>query len=50
MRFTYNFCMDIHRAKRRKAISVDNIEEFIEATMVIESPELSPLDIPLSSV
>ena len=43
MRFTYNFCMDIHRAKNRKAIAVDNIEEFAEVTIVIESPELSPL-------
>jgi RNA polymerase sigma-70 factor (ECF subfamily) len=43
IRFTYNFCMDIHRAKGKTAIAVDNIEEFAEVTIVIESPELSPL-------
>ena len=43
MRFTYNFCMDIHRAKNRQAIAVDNIEELAEATRAIEAPELSPL-------
>ena len=43
MRFTYNFCMDIHRAKNRKAIAVDNIDEFAEERILIKSSESSPL-------
>ena len=43
MRFTYNFCMDIHRAKNRQAIAVESIEEFSEANIVADSLELSLL-------
>ena len=44
IRFTYNFCMDIHRAKGKTAITVDNIEEFSEANITIEPLELSLSD------
>jgi RNA polymerase sigma-70 factor (ECF subfamily) len=44
MRFTYNFCMDIHRAKGRKAIAVESIEEFAETNIAVDPLELSPPD------
>lgn len=43
MRFAYNVCMDIHRAKNRQAITLENIEEFAEANIAVDPLELSPL-------
>lgn len=43
MRFAYNVCMDIHRAKNRQAITLENIEEFAETNIAVDPLELSPL-------
>ena len=43
IRFSYNFCMDIHRANKRKAIALESIEEFAEVNIVVDSLELSLL-------
>ncbi len=44
MRFTYNFCMDIHRAKNRQAIALESIEKFAEANINVDLLELSAPD------